>query len=112
MTMHFSGLQASDAPLARSPELRELVRVARAYLAGQVHVSHVATTAAYFQEAARFLPLAPDLKQMAAAWSARTVSVWPSAAEPAAAAAAEETFRHWVAEQLAPFAAVELPTLL
>lgn len=114
MTTHSSGLPANDtaaAPLVRHPELRELVRVARAYLAGQAHVSHLCATAGYFNEAARFLPMGPDLKQMAKEWSEQADRVWPASAL-LAGAVAEDVFRHWVAEQLSPFASVELPSLL
>jgi hypothetical protein len=37
--------------------------------------------------------------------------VWPASAL-LAGAVAEDVFRHWVAEQLSPFASVELPSLL
>jgi len=114
MTTHTAGPLANDtavAPLVRHPELRELVRVARAYLAGQAHVSHVCATASYFHDAARFLPMGPDLKQMASEWSDRADRVWPASAL-LAGAVAEDVFRQWVAEQLSPFASVELPSLL
>jgi hypothetical protein len=94
--------------LVKFPQLRELVRVARAYLAGQVHVSHLGAVAGYFHEAARFLPMPPELKQRAEEWVAMTA---PVLQEQNPGPNREAQLRSWIAAQLHPFEAVELPSL-
>lgn len=101
-------------PRAPLPELRNLVEVARAYLAGKVHYSHVCCAVPPFCDAARLFSAEPALKKMAEEWSTMAIRVWPEMAQidnPIT----EAEFKQWVQTELQVFepfdASHEQPTV-
>jgi len=99
------------AMLEQRPELRELVRVARAWSEGEIHVSHLCTTALLFDEAARFLPMPPEIKRTAEQWAKQSRRLEPGMTK-VADPLPEDQFLQWVRSELRAYEAVALPALL
>ena len=89
------------APL---PELRELLRVAREFVAGRVNYSFLCAELDGFYEMARILPVAPQIRVMGSEWIAMAMRVWPQMM-PLDDPISEEEFRQWVGGQLMVFEA-------
>lgn len=84
------------------PELRALIDVARAYVAGEVHFSYVCIAVVRLEEAMRYMPVSGRIREMADEWGIMAVRVWPEWARidnPIS----EAEFRAWVQAQLAVF---------
>lgn len=86
------------------PELRELLEVAKEFVAGRVNYSFVCAELDGFYGMACILPVAPQIRVMAAEWNAMAMRVWPEMM-PLDDPISEEEFRQWVREQLTVFEA-------
>jgi len=100
-------MTAITQPPAGMPELRELIRRARAYIANEIHFSDVCTAAASFRDAATLYNGNPMIREMATEWSSMATRVWPEFAE-IANPVTEAEFRAWVQKQLAVFESLDL----
>lgn len=88
------------------PEIRELIRLARAYVAEEVHFSYVCCAVGPFRDAARIFSAEPAIQKMAEEWEKMAIRVWLEFARidnPIS----EEEFRVWVGEQLRVFEPLE-----
>lgn len=86
----------------RLPELRELIRRARSYVAGEIHFSYVCCAASDFREAAKFYTANSVIQRMAEEWATMATRVWPEWAQiddPIS----EAQFKSWIEEQLSVF---------
>jgi hypothetical protein len=83
-------------------ELRNLITVARSYIAGEIHFSYVCTATVALCDAVRYVPVGTRVKAMAAEWEEMATRVWPEMAR-INNRISEEEFRAWVSEQLAVF---------
>jgi hypothetical protein len=83
------------------PEIQELVRTARAYVAGEVHFSYVCGAAWALADAARIYSADPKIRKLAEEWSTMATRAWPEMAQ--VEKVTEDEFRHWVQAQLTVF---------
>ena len=88
-------------PTTPFPEIRELIRTARSYLAGEVHFSYVCSAAWTLAEATRFYAGDPTLKKYADEWATMATRAWPEMAP--VEKITEDEFRRWVQAQLTVF---------
>jgi len=90
----------------RLPEFKALVEIARSYVAGEVHFSHVCAAAAALNEAVNVYAVDPRVKQVTAEWAEMTRRAWPEWGRVKDPVTPEE-FKAWVQLQLCVFDAVE-----
>jgi len=86
----------------RLPELRELVRIAREYLSGEVHFSVVCSAAGALRDSVHLYASDRALKNYAQDWCDMATRMYPEFAqgiEPIT----EDEFRTWIKSQLAVF---------
>jgi hypothetical protein len=96
----------SPQPSRRLPEFKELVDVARSYLEGEVHFSHVCAAAAALNEAVKVYACDPRVKQAASQWAEMSRRVWPEWGKVRDPVTPEE-FKAWVQRELSVFDAFE-----
>jgi len=84
------------------PEVRDLVRIARAFDAGQCDFLSLREAACKLQRSSLHFPAAPAIKQMAAEWIEATNHGWPGHL-PRENQWTEAQFKSWVHEQLRVF---------
>ena len=80
-----------------------MIRLARAYVAGEVHFSEVCTAAGEFRNVVCFFTGNAKIQNMAKEWGTMATRVWPEFAQindPIS----EVEFREWVVAQLDVFA--------
>lgn len=94
---------------SRIPELGELIRLARAYVEGRVHFSHVCCAAGELWDAARNYSANQRIKNLASEWVEMSIRVWPEW-RAISNQISEEEFRLWVVSQLSVFEPADLGT--
>ena len=95
-------MNASDDLKVSIPEVRELIRMARSYVAGETHFSYLCNAIGTFREAARLLPPGNAIRKMSEDWATMAIRVWPEMAgieNPIS----DDEFREWVRVQLVVF---------
>jgi hypothetical protein len=97
-------------PRVPLPEFRELIRCARAFIAGQLHFSYVCSAAAAFRGTAKLLPVSREVKQMAEEWAAMATRAWPEMSR-ISNPISEDEFRQWVSSQISVFQPLEFPNV-
>jgi hypothetical protein len=88
------------------PEFNALVEIARSYIAGNVHFSHVCSAAEAFNEAAKIHMVDPRVRHIALEWFKVSSRVWPEWGKAENQLTPEE-FKEWVRHQLSVFDAKE-----
>lgn len=99
-------MTSPSIPSVPLPEFRELIRCARAYVAGELHFSYVCSAVGNFRDATRFLPVGRDIKQMAEEWGTIVTRAWPEMSQ-ISNPISEDEFRQWVAAQISVFEPLE-----
>lgn len=89
-------------PKTPFPEVRELIRLARAYLTDGVHYSQVCCAIGPFRDAAHLFSADPAIRAMADEWFAMAIRVWPEFAQDIEPIT-EVEFKRWIQSQLTVF---------
>ncbi|WP_338846282.1 hypothetical protein V8J88_21290 [Massilia sp. W12] len=98
----------SSEPSIPLPEFRELIRCARAYVAGDLHFSYVCSAAGAFRDVTKVLPVNREIKQIAEEWAEMATRAWPEMAQ-IANPISEDDFLKWVSEKMNVFQPVNFP---
>ena len=90
------------SPKERIPEIREMIRLARLFVAKEVHFSQVCSAASTVWRAAKLYSADPAIVALAEEWSGMALRVWPEMAR-IDNRITEDEFRNWVKAQLEVF---------
>lgn len=94
-------MSATSSPMLL-PEIRDVVGIARSYVIGEVHYSHLCASIAALNEALMFVPAEPRIRSLASEWLSMAERAWPEMAQ-IENPISEQEFKEWVKNQLTVF---------
>ena len=89
------------------PELRELIRLARAYAAGEIHFSYVCCASAALRDSSKLYVANKEIKKFASQWAEMSSRIWPELGR-ISNPISETEFKQWVCDQIAIFEPLDI----